>query len=110
MSRKAERNFQRNRKESRLSRLQPILQRTPNSELDTTMTLNDEFNLMCDFLGAMDPEIEPREAVALTEEQQVVLDKIAKGESTDSERTSVLDLLVDNSTALEFLAAKLAAN
>tara|TARA_R110002096_G_scaffold403766_4_gene601397 strand:- start:36492 stop:36716 length:225 start_codon:yes stop_codon:yes gene_type:complete len=73
------------------------------------MTLHEEFNLMCDFLGAMSPEIEPRDAAALSEEEQLVLEKIANGESSDSERSSVLDLLVENSTALEFLAAKLAA-
>ncbi len=73
------------------------------------MTATDEFNLMCDFLGAMNPEIEAREAAALDEETQKALARIANGESNDSERDELLDLLVENSTALEFLAAKLMA-
>ncbi len=74
------------------------------------MTATDEFNLMCDFLAFMSPKIEARDATPLNDEERSTLERIARGESNDSERDEVLDLLVGNSTALEFLATQLNAN
>ena len=71
------------------------------------MNETEEFNLMRDFLTAMSPEIEAREAAPLSDNERQLLGRIALGESTDDDRTEALSMLTDNSTALEYLADQL---
>ena len=70
----------------------------------------EEFTLMQDFLSLFDSRVEPRDGEPLTDSYRKLLERIARGEATESERSSAIDILVKDAKALEFLAKQLLAN
>lgn len=70
----------------------------------------EEFTLMQDFLSLFDSRVEPRDGKPLSEPQRKLLERIARGEATESERSSALEVLIKDAKALEFLAKQLLAN
>lgn len=70
----------------------------------------EEFTLMQDFLSLFDSRVEPRDGEPLTDSHRKLLERIARGEATESERSSAIDILVKDAKALEFLAKQLLAN
>ena len=74
------------------------------------MTELQEFSLISSFLETTDPEIHARDAAPLTDPDRQLLIRIALGEASDSDRSSAVNMLCDNSTALEFLAQQLSDN
>ena len=74
------------------------------------MNEQDEFNLMCEFMGSLEPTVELRDRdadTALTDSDKTMLRRIALGESNDSERSDAVKILCHNPVALEFLAHQL---
>lgn len=73
------------------------------------MTEIQEFELLCNFVQDVDPEVVPL-GTPLTDPDRQLLIRIALGESNDEDRDSAVAMLCDNSTALEFLAQQLNQN
>ncbi|MEM0969458.1 MAG: hypothetical protein AAF191_21640 [Verrucomicrobiota bacterium] len=72
------------------------------------MTEIQEFALIQDFLGALDPQLELRSE--LSDTNRSLLTKIAEGEASDSDREQALSVLQSDSSALEFFAEQLKDN
>jgi len=70
----------------------------------------DEFTLMQDFLSFFDPQVEMRDGKPLEDSERSLLEKIAQGEASDSDRETALQVLRSDSAALEFLAQQLKQN
>jgi hypothetical protein len=72
------------------------------------MNAVEEYSLMLDFLSAFDPMVEPRgEDKSLSTTQRKLLERIARGEASATERDSALPVLLKHPQALEFLAQQL---
>ena len=74
------------------------------------MTEIQEFDLMRSFLETSEPEVFARDAAPLTDPDRQLLIRIALGEANDTDRSQAVNMLCDNSTALEFLAQQLNDN
>lgn len=70
----------------------------------------EEFALMQDFLSLFDPRVEPRDGKPLDEAHRKLLLRIARGDATDADRDTALNILCKDSQALEFLAQQLQEN
>lgn len=67
----------------------------------------NEFQILTQFLESFEAETEGRAAHDLSEHEKGLLTRIATGSSTSADRDAALAVLVENRTAMEFLAGLL---
>ena len=67
----------------------------------------NEFQILSQFLDSFEEETEGRAAHDLSDEERSLLTRIADGSSTSNDRDSAVAVLVENRTAMEYLAGLL---
>ena len=67
----------------------------------------NDFQILTEFLESFEGETEGRAAHDLSEDEKNLLTRIADGSSTSDDRESAMSVLVENRTAMEFLAGLL---
>lgn len=67
----------------------------------------NEFQILSQFLDSFEEETEGRAAHDLSDEERGLLTRIADGSSTSTDRDSAVAVLVENRTAMEYLAGLL---
>lgn len=69
--------------------------------------MTNEFQILSQFLDSFEGETEGRAAHDLSNDEKGLLTRIADGSSTSSDRDAAVAVLVENRTAMEFLASLL---
>ena len=69
--------------------------------------MTNEFQILSQFLDSFEGETEGRAAHNLSDDEKGLLTRIADGSSTSSDRDAAVAVLVENRTAMEFLASLL---
>ena len=69
--------------------------------------MTNEFQILSQFLDSFEGETEGRAALDLSDAEKGLLTRIADGSSTNSDRHAAVAVLVENRTAMEFLASLL---
>ena len=69
--------------------------------------MTNEFQILSQFLDSFEGETEGRAAHDLSDDEKGLLTRIADGSSTSSDRDAAVAVLVENRTAMEFLAGLL---
>jgi hypothetical protein len=67
----------------------------------------NEFKILSQFLDSFEGETEGRATHDLSDDERGMLTRIADGSSTSADRDTALSVLVENRTAMEYLAGLL---
>ncbi|MEM0898187.1 MAG: hypothetical protein AAGJ79_15025 [Verrucomicrobiota bacterium] len=71
--------------------------------------MNDSFQILDAFVAHFSPEVEGRRAEAIDAETKTSLQRLCRGELSESERQEAAKVLISNPTAMEFLLAEISS-